>query len=153
MLTNDYKANARRSLGRAEDALNHLRGFFGPYRAVDITSDRITEYITHRQQEKAAASTINNELAAFGRMFTLAVRAGKAARKPYISKLAMNNARKGFFERDQFDSVLAHIPDDLKPMLETAYITGWRIHSEILTRQKHHVDLKAGWLRLEPGET
>ena len=25
--------------------------------------------------------------------------------------------------------------------------------SEILTRQKHSVDLKAGWLRLEPGET
>ena len=25
--------------------------------------------------------------------------------------------------------------------------------SEILTRQKHLVDLKAGWLRLEPGET
>jgi len=27
------------------------------------------------------------------------------------------------------------------------------VTSEILTRQKHLVDLKAGWLRLEPGET
>jgi hypothetical protein len=27
------------------------------------------------------------------------------------------------------------------------------VTSEILTRQKHYVDLKAGWLRLEPGET
>jgi integrase len=35
----------------------------------------------------------------------------------------------------------------------TAYITGWRVHDEILTRQKHHLDLKAGWLRLDPGET
>jgi hypothetical protein len=25
--------------------------------------------------------------------------------------------------------------------------------SEILTRQRHHVDLSAGWLRIEPGET
>ncbi|PYM11804.1 MAG: hypothetical protein DMD81_25885, partial [Candidatus Rokuibacteriota bacterium] len=33
------------------------------------------------------------------------------------------------------------------------YITGWRVKSEILTRQKSHLDVKAGWLRLEPGET
>ena len=38
-------------------------------------------------------------------------------------------------------------------MFEVAYITGWRIKSEILTRQKNHLDLQSGWLRLEPGET
>src|SRR5882724_2525902 len=32
--------------------------------------------------------------------------------------------------------------------------TGWRIHDEIFSRQKHHADLKGrGWLRLDPGET
>ena len=55
MLTNDYKANSRRSLARFEDAINHLSEFFGPNKAIEITSDRITEYIAHRQQEKAAA--------------------------------------------------------------------------------------------------
>ena len=33
------------------------------------------------------------------------------------------------------------------------YITGWRVKSEILTRQWAHVDFHSGWLRLEPGET
>lgn len=140
------------SLARAEDAINHLRGFFGPDRAIEITSDRVTEYVAHRQQEKAAASTVNAELAALGRMFILGVRAGKAASRPHISKLAMNNARKGFFEREQFDAVLTHIPDDLKPLLETMYVTGWRC-SEVITRRRQHLDLKSGWLRLEPGET
>ncbi len=28
-----------------------------------------------------------------------------------------------------------------------------RVHDELLSRHRHHVDLKAGWLRLEPGET
>jgi integrase len=42
---------------------------------------------------------------------------------------------------------------DIRPVLEVAYTTGWRIASEILTRQKHHVDLEAGWLRLDPGES
>ena len=38
--------------------------------------------------------------------------------------------------------------------METAYITGWRIHDEILTRHKHHADLKGrGWLRLDPNES
>ena len=153
MLTNDYKANGRKSLARVEDAINHLREFFGRWRAIEITGDRVTEYVMHRQEKKAAASTINNELAALGRMFTLAMRAGKAATKPYIAKLALNNARKGFLEPEQFESILTFIPDDLKPVIKTAYVTGWRIHSEILTRQKQHLDLKAGWLRLDPGET
>jgi integrase len=151
MLVNDYKANGRSSLNRCEDAINHLRGFFGEDRAIDITSDRITKYVTYRQEEKAAASTINGELAAVGRMFVLAMRAGKAAQKPYIAKLQLNNARKGFFEAEQFFAVLRHLPEDIKPVAVCAYVTGWRVHDEILTRQRHH--LKDGWLRLEPGET
>jgi site-specific recombinase XerD len=153
MFTNDYKANGYSSINRAEDAVNHLREFFGESRAIEITSDRVTAYIAHRQDEKAANSTINNELSALSRMFTLAMRAGKAAGKPYISKLALDNTRKGFFEREQFDLIYKHLLDYLKPVVETAYITGWRVHDELLTRQRYHVDLKAGWLRLEPGET
>jgi site-specific recombinase XerD len=153
MTVADYRANGRKSTHKLEDSLNHLRGFFGDYRAVEITGDRVTLYITTRQTAKAAPATINNELAALGRMFTLAIRAGKAATKPYISKLALNNARKGFLEHDQFISIQKRLPEDRQPVLERAYITGWRVHSEILTRKRHHLDLKAGWLRLEPNET
>ena len=153
MVINDYKANRYRSLNRQEDAINHLREFFADYRAIEITSDRVTAYVTFRQDQKAANSTINNELAALSRMFALAMRAGKAADKPYISKLENNNTRKGFFEREQFEAILRNLPDYLQPLAETAYITGWRVHDELLTRERKHVDLKAGWLRLEPGET
>jgi site-specific recombinase XerD len=153
MIVNDYKANGRRSLNRVEDAISHLREIFGNDKAVEITADRITAYIAYRQKAKAANSTINNELAALSRMFTLALRAGKVGSKPYIGKLAVNNARKGFFETDQFEAVLSHLPEELKPVAVTAYVTGWRVHDEILTRTKKHLDLKAGWLRLDPGET
>jgi integrase len=154
MIVNDYKANGRRSLARLEDAINHLRDYFADYRAVEIGGDTVTAYVTFRQDEKASASTINNELAALSRMFTLGIRAGRVAVKPYIGKLALNNTRKGFFEWEQFSPVLENIPLDLQAPIETAYITGWRIHDEIFTRQKHHVDLRGrGWLRLDPGET
>ena len=141
-------------LARLEDAIAHLREYFGDRRALEITGDIVTAYITFRQEQKAAGSTINNELAALSRMFTLGIRAGKIATKPYIGKLALNNTRKGFFEWEQFHPILKNLPEDLQPAIETAYITGWRIHDEIFTRQKHHADLKGvGWLRLDPGET
>jgi integrase len=53
----------------------------------------------------------------------------------------------------QCDAVLAHLPDDLQPVFAVAYLTGWRVKSELLTRQRAHVDFQSGWLRLEPGET
>jgi integrase len=34
-----------------------------------------------------------------------------------------------------------------------AYLTGWRLPSELFTRQWRHIDFASGWLRLEPGET
>jgi len=154
MIVNDYKANGRRSLTRLEDAIAHLREYLGEHRAVEISGDVVTAYITFRQEQRAASSTINTELAGLSRMFTLGIRAGKIASKPYIGKLALNNTRKGFFEWEQFYPVLKNLPEDLQPAIETAYITGWRIHDEILSRQKHHADLKGrGWLRLDPGET
>ena len=152
MLVDDYRANGRRSLERIEGALKHLRGFFRDHFALDITSDRITSYIRWRQDDGAAAATINRELAALRRAFRLAARAGKVALRPEVSMLRENNRRKGFFEPNQYNALVQNMPDYLKPVIHTAYITGWRIKSEILTRQKHHVDLNAGWLRLEPGE-
>jgi integrase len=152
MLIEDYRANGRRSVERMEGAIKHLHGFFANDLALDITSDRTTSYIKWRQDEGAAAATINRELAALRRAFRLAARAGKVALRPEIILLRENNRRKGFFEPDQYASLLQHIPGYLKPAIQTAYTTGWRIQSEILTRQKHHLDLDAGWLRLDPGE-
>jgi integrase len=70
-----------------------------------------------------------------------------------VPRFHEDNARKGFFEREEFRLVLAELPEYLRGVFEVAYITGWRVASEILTRQWAHVDFKAGWLRLDPGET
>src|SRR5262249_41448332 len=123
----DYKAHGRRSLSWDGGGLNHLRGFFGQDRAFDITADRVTSYVAFRQEEeKAAAATINGELAVLSRMFVLAVRAAKAAHKPYIARLKVNNARKGFFEAEQFQAVLRRLSQDIKPVGITGYVTSWR---------------------------
>jgi integrase len=153
MLVNDYRANGRKSLVRVERSVKHLSGFFAEYRAIDVTTDRVLAYIAHRQDEKAMNATINRELAALKRMLRLGARAGKVAGVPSISLLREDNVRKGFFERPQLDAVMRHLSEDLWPLALVAYITGWRVKSEILSRQWQHVEFRAGWLRLDPGET
>ena len=153
MLIDDYRANGRRSLKRIKASVGHLLAFFGDEFAMDVTGDRIASYVAFRQDEKAAPATINRELAALKRAFRLGEKVGKVIQRPEVSMLREDNRRKGFFEADEYRAVLKHLPEELKPVIQTAYITGWRIASEILTRQKHHVNLEAGWLRLEPGET
>jgi integrase len=153
LLIDEYRANSRKSLGRAEVAVDHQKGFFAGWRAQAISTERVLAYVRHRQTQRAANATINRELAALKRMFRLGERAGKIVRRPFIDLLQEHNARTGFFERHEYDAVLAQLPDDLQPVFAVAYLTGWRVKSEILTRQWVHVDFQSGWLRLEPGET
>ncbi len=151
ILLDNYRANGRRSLRRVEGGVKHLREFFGDYRAIDITEDRLNAYIIHRKQQEAANATINRELAALKRAFRLAGK--KVGEPPRFQMLRESNTRKGFFEAEQFQEVLRHLPEALKPVFQVAYLTGWRVPSEILTRRWQHVDFESNWLRLEPGET
>ena len=48
---------------------------------------------------------------------------------------------------------MAQLPKPLQPVAEFAYLTGWRVHSEILPLEWRNVDLKASVVTLEPGTT
>src|SRR5262249_6242914 len=61
--------------------------------------------------------------------------------------------RSGFFEPEMLYGVLAHLPESLQPVIEFAYITGWRIPSEVLTLEWRQVDIKGGEVRLDPETT
>jgi integrase len=162
MVELDYAANGRKSLGRMKQAAAHLKDFFDVDMKVrELTADRITAYQAARlkQPERegeprgASPSTTNYELAVLRRAFRLGARAGKVAARPEIQMLHVENARKGFFEPEQYRAVMRHLPEHLRPLAAIAYITGWRATSELLTRQWRHVDLAKGWLRLDPGES
>jgi integrase len=153
-LTNDYKTNKRRSLEHVERRIGlGLQPWFGGRRMSAITTADIRAYIADRQEKGASNATINRELAALKRMFTLAIQAGKLMVRPHIPMLQEDNVRSGFFERPQFDAMLKHLPAPLRPVATFAYLTGWRTKSEILPLQWAQVDRKAGIVRLEPGTT
>ncbi len=158
----EYKINGRRSLSRVEDAITHLRDFFGPLRAHSVDTARVRDYVATRQAPRktddgtelpgASNATINRELAALKRAYTLAVQGRKILTSPHIPMLVENNARQGFFERDQFEAVRHHLPPALQPAAAFAYITGWR-RSEVFGLTWAQVDFAAGLVRLEPGTT
>jgi integrase len=106
-----------------------------------------------RPIEGVSNAEINRELTLLKRIFTLAIQAGKLFHRPHIPLLLEDNTRTGFFEPEQFESVRAHLPAALRPIIEFAYVTGWRVTSEILPLQWRQVDLKAGEVRLDPGST
>jgi site-specific recombinase XerD len=154
LIVTDYTNNGRKSLGDLKSTrLPKLDDAFGGAKAIDITTASVERYKTLRLKAKAAPATVNRELAALKRMFRLGLRHGVIATMPYISLLSEHNVRKGFFELEQFRAVLNHLPVEHQPLFELAYITGWRIRSELLTRQWRHVDFSGkGWLRIDPGE-
>lgn len=156
-LCNEYQANDRRSLDVLRIRCNkHLLPAFGGRRASTITTADINRYVVKRQTEQGAANgTINRELAALQRAYTLAVQAGllMPQTKPYIQKLKENNVRTGFFEPEQFTAIHRHLPAYVKPVAAVAYITGWRTLSELLPLEWRQVDFHGGTLRLDPGTT
>jgi site-specific recombinase XerD len=154
LIITDYTNNGRKSLGDLKSTrLPRLDAVFASTKAIDITTTSVERYKTLRLKDKAAPATVNRELASLKRMFRLGLRQGMVATMPYIAMLAEHNVRKGFFELDQFRAILKRLPSEYHALFEIAYITGWRMRSELLTRQWRHVDFNGkGWLRIDAGE-
>lgn len=153
-LLQDYRINQRKSLIRAERSVGHLKRFFEANPVPQITTPRINHYIESRLAEGAKNASINRELAALKRMLNLGAQQTPPIvdRVPHIPMLKENNARKGFFEHDEFLALRDVLPDHLKGFVTFAYRTGWRL-TEIATLTWSQVDRKSGIVRLEVGET
>jgi integrase len=149
ILLTDYEVNGKRSLDSAKLSVKHLREFFGSDRAVDITLDRVRSYVRERQREGAANGSINRELAALKRAFTLATRAGKLGSAPYVPLLEENNSRRGFLDHAGFLALRDALPGHLKDPVTFLYLSGWRV-SEMRTLEWRDVDLAGRELCLRP---
>ena len=148
-LLQDYEINGKRSVSSVRRSLSHLRPYFGLERALDITTDRVRAYIAQRQKEGAKNSSVNRELSALKRMFSLALQTVKLSSKPYIPTLEENNARQGFLDHGSLLALRDALPDYLKDPVTFLYLSGWRV-SEMKTLEWRDVDLAGKVVRLRP---
>jgi len=152
MVRDDYAVNQRRSTKRLNTSLKVLEAAFAYSRACDLTLDRLNRYVSDRLAIGIAPATVKLELTHLHKAFRLAERAGKAICPPF-PQIAVQNVRTGFFERVDFEAVRSHLPEAFRGPITFAYLTGWRVPSEVLTLRWKQVDFSAGTIRLEPGTT
>ena len=167
-LIGDYTNRERRSVDEAERRIKlHLEPYFRNSRLASIDTVAIRSFIEHRRQQgirrerdgetvrvsDVSSAEINRELTLLKRMFSLAIQDGRILHKPHVPMLAERNTRVGFFEPEQIASVLAHLPAGIQPAIEFAYVTGWRVNSEVLPLEWRQVDFAASEIRLDAHTT
>src|SRR5581483_2569677 len=129
MLWRDYEINGRGWIKTVKYPMRHVAGFFGENtKAMTITTDRVQQYVQHRQAEGAANATINLELAVLGRAFTLAVRARRVRIAPFIPKLPADpsRVRQGFLAREEVEALGTHLPPDVGDAILFLFWSSWR---------------------------
>ena len=94
----------------------------------------------------ASPADINRDLSILRRMFNLAVEDERLLHVPKVPLLAEHGIRTGFFELDQLNAVLRQLSEPLRPVVEFAYVTGWRL-SEITGLQWRNIDRNGGEIR------
>jgi integrase len=147
-----YETHGTRNLAEAKVRLGHLDAFFTGRKLVSIGQAEATAYAKARQDEGAAAGTINRELATLSKLLHLAYEHGKLQRVPVVKKLREADPRAGFVTREQFAGISKHLPVELQAPSLVAFTLGWR-KREVLNLQRRQLDLQAGTLRLDPGKT
>lgn len=154
-MVRDYELNGVKSLQQLKrNRRIHLDPFFSGLPAIKITSAKVQQYIDHRKSEGSENATVNRELSAIKRMFSLGERQTPPMvdKAPYIAMLKENNARKGFFEYEEFVKLRDAFPAYLRGLVTFAYKVGWR-YSEITGLTWGQVDRQQWIVRLEVGET
>lgn len=148
----DHTLRSQRSREWAEDRVANLRRFFGGVKLAEITTGCIKDYQQSRLGEGAAAATVNRDLGALGRMFTLAVQSGRWSRRPHVPKLMEAPPRSGFVSHGQYLAIRKHLISDYQDVLDFGYYTGWR-KGEVTSLEWRDVEGEVIRLRPEVSKT
>ena len=145
LIKTDYSNKNRRSWEHVERKIRlHVRPYFARYTPADITTAIIEECKAHRKQQKASGLQINRELAIVSRMFTLALRSELLFKKPHIEKFPESEPKQSKFSEEELALFLLHLPAFLRPAVQFAFWSTYRLVSEVLSLEWRDCDLSTG---------
>jgi len=132
----------------------NVRPFFGAMRAQRLTTDHMDDYRAKRKAEGRTDTTVNRELSILRTAFHNARKRTppKVIAVPYFPMVKETTVRKGFLTDPQYASLRNALPEDLRPLFITAYLTGIR-KGELLAITWPQVDFESRLITLERGET
>jgi integrase len=143
----DGKQRQLRDIATLTARVRVLRAGLGDMHAPDLTERQIDLYVKKRLSKGIAPATLNCEMAYLHQAYRLAVRKKLLEKIPHVPRFKVNNARQGFFEREDFERVVSFLPDYLKDFSRFGYLTGWR--RKEITRLEWR-DISEGVIRLRP---
>lgn len=154
LIENDYEQEGRKSiLTLRRSRFPHLLTYFGELDIRSLDLPAVMLYRDTRKSEKASNGTINREVAVLTRGFRLAYDRNLVKTVIHVKKLKENKARAGFFEWADFQKVLSHVDPCWHELYTVAYITGWRVDTELVPMRWTQVDFLHKAIRLDPGTT
>jgi integrase len=127
LVQQDLELNERAYRKNFRWQIKPLLAELGNTPAASIDYPTLESYKLKRLKDGAARKTVNIELSAIQRAFSIGIDAGMISTKPKIRRLHVNNARKGFVEPNLLEEILRNLrSQDLRDYVEFAYWTGWR---------------------------
>jgi integrase len=156
MLREHHEGKGTKSWRRLEQCTRHLVAHFGAdERAADITHRKLKGYVKARRRDPkrlAKPATIRLELSVLAQAFKVAREDDLLAAAPVFPTVTVKNVRTTHFTDGEFAKLMAHLPPPVAAVAEFAGLTGWR-KEEVLGLRWRAVDVGAGTVRLEPGQT
>jgi len=148
---------------KSEEYKDRLKGCFchlilklGKDRNVQSIGIRdLEQYKSDRLKEDAAPATVNKELTALSKLFSILVKNDLLDRNvvrdlPKLSE--KGNLRSVQLAHSDFSKILSHLPDWYVPLALTAFYTGMR-QGEVRKLTRGQLDLDARIIRLGPQDT
>ena len=107
--------------------LKYVRVAFGDWRALEVTAEKVDEYIREQLEKNSKPATINRRTQLLKQAYKLAIERGRLSKAPVIRHLSeQGNARTGFFDEAKFREVLTHFPEYLQDYCLFGFLCGWR---------------------------
>ncbi len=127
-LLDDYRGH-RRHMPTIAGRVRNLRPFFGALLAHRVGTDTVYAFVRRRRAEGVKDSTINRDIAALKRAFSLGSRHSprKVAILPHLPLAgAESKPREGFFTHEEFLRLRSHLPAEIARLVTFLYYTGCR---------------------------
>lgn len=138
----------------------HLKNHFGSAKACRVTpldADNfrfsMVETISEHTNKPFSGTSVNKMVSLARRIYYLAIDAGILKTNPFARRGAFTEHSTGkYIPAEEFEEILKHLQEHIKPIVITAYLTGMR-QGEILNLTWDRVNLKQGVIDLSHLDT